>query len=144
MYLALEPAGAGQLDGGREIPVERTSSPYDVVEAFSGLAETSEQIDTDQLAESLTTLADLTRNTPEEFRGALDGVSRALGQHRRPRRADQHAARNLEHGLRRPRRPRPGHRRADEGLRRPVPGAGGAPRGGAQPAGLDLARCPRS
>ena len=46
------------------------------MEAFSGLAETSEQIDTDQLAESLTTLADLTRNTPEEFRGALDGVAR--------------------------------------------------------------------
>ncbi len=75
MYLALEPAGAGQLDEGAEIPVERTSSPYDVVEAFSGLAETSERIDTDRLAESLTTLADLTRNTPEEFRSALQGVS---------------------------------------------------------------------
>lgn len=76
MYLALEPAGSGQLDEGAEIPVERTSSPYDVVDAFSGLAETSERIDTDQLATSLTTLADLTRNTPEEFRAALDGVSR--------------------------------------------------------------------
>ncbi|GAB3201030.1 MCE family protein [Nocardioides hungaricus] len=75
MYLALEPAGDGQLDEGSEIPVERTSSPYDVVEAFSGLAETSERIDTDRLAESLTTLADLTRNTPEEFRSALRGVS---------------------------------------------------------------------
>jgi phospholipid/cholesterol/gamma-HCH transport system substrate-binding protein len=76
MYLSLEPAGSGQLDEGTEIPVERTSSPYDVVDAFSGLAETSERIDTDRLAESLTTLADLTRNTPEEFRAALDGVSR--------------------------------------------------------------------
>ena len=57
------------------IPVERTTSPFDVVDAFSGLAETSADIDTDQLAESLTTLADLTRNTPEEFRGALEGVS---------------------------------------------------------------------
>ncbi|GAW48942.1 MULTISPECIES: MCE family protein [unclassified Nocardioides] len=76
MYLALEPAGDGQLAEGSEIPVERTSSPYDVVDAFSGLASTSERIDTDQLAKSLTTLADLTRNTPEEFRNALDGVSR--------------------------------------------------------------------
>jgi len=76
MYLSLEPAGSGQLDEGAEIPVERTSSPYDVVDAFSGLAETSERIDTDRLAKSLTTLADLTRNTPEEFRKALDGVSR--------------------------------------------------------------------
>ena len=51
MYLSLEPAGSGQLAEGSEIPVDRTSSPYDVVEAFSGLAETSEQIDTDQLAQ---------------------------------------------------------------------------------------------
>ena len=85
MYLALEPAGAGQLDPDKEIPVERTSSPYDVVEAFSGLAETTDQIDTDQLAGSLTTLADLTRNTPEEFKAALSGVSPALGEHRRAR-----------------------------------------------------------
>jgi phospholipid/cholesterol/gamma-HCH transport system substrate-binding protein len=76
MYLALQPAGSGQLAEGSEIPVERTSSPYDAVKAFSGLAETSDRIDTDQLAEALTTLADLTRNTPEEFRAALDGVSR--------------------------------------------------------------------
>jgi phospholipid/cholesterol/gamma-HCH transport system substrate-binding protein len=76
MFLALEPAGSGQLGEGDTIPAARTSSPFDVVEAFEGLAATSDQIDTDQLAESLTTLADLTRNTPEEFRGALDGLSR--------------------------------------------------------------------
>ena len=76
MFLALEPAGSGQLEEGGTIPAKRTSSPFDVVEAFEGLASTSEQIDTDQLAESLTTLADLTRNTPEEFRGALSGLSR--------------------------------------------------------------------
>jgi phospholipid/cholesterol/gamma-HCH transport system substrate-binding protein len=79
MYLSLEPAGEGQLDAGSEIPEERTTSPYDVVKAFSGLAETSADIDTNQLAASLTTLADLTRNTPEEFRSALTGVS-ALSQ----------------------------------------------------------------
>ncbi|NPC98488.1 MCE family protein [Nocardioides sp. zg-DK7169] len=75
MYLALEPVGKGQLEAGGEIPVERTTSPYDVVEAFEGLAETSAAIDTDQLAASLTTLSDLTRNTPDEFRAALAGVS---------------------------------------------------------------------
>ena len=56
--------GRASSTPGDEIPVERTSSPYDVVEAFSGLAETADQIDTDQLARSLTTLADLSRNTP--------------------------------------------------------------------------------
>ncbi len=75
MYLSLEPAGPGQLPGGSEIPTSRTSSPYDVVQAFSGLARTSEQINTHQLARGLTTLADLTRNTPKNFRRALSGVS---------------------------------------------------------------------
>jgi phospholipid/cholesterol/gamma-HCH transport system substrate-binding protein len=76
MYLALEPDGSGQLSTDKEIPVARTSSPYDVVQAFSGLAQTADEIDTDQLAHSLTTLADLTRNTPDEFKAALSGVSR--------------------------------------------------------------------
>jgi len=76
MYLELRPAGEGQMSAGATIPVERTESPYTVVDAFTGLAETSGEIDTDQLAESLTTLADLTRDTPESFRTALDGISR--------------------------------------------------------------------
>jgi phospholipid/cholesterol/gamma-HCH transport system substrate-binding protein len=75
MYLSLEPEGTGQLQQGAEIPTSRTSSPYDVVQAFSGLAERSERIDTDQLAQSLDTLAALTQNTPEEFQSALKGLS---------------------------------------------------------------------
>lgn len=75
MFLALEPAGSGQMEEESTIPLERTSSPFDVVEAFEGLASTAGEIDTDQLAASLTTLADLTRNTPDEFRVALEGVS---------------------------------------------------------------------
>lgn len=79
MYLALQPAGSGQMEEGSEIPVERTTSPYDVVDAFSGLAETSERIDTGRLAESLDTLSALMESTPEEFRAALEGMS-ALSQ----------------------------------------------------------------
>jgi phospholipid/cholesterol/gamma-HCH transport system substrate-binding protein len=79
MYLALVPNGTGQLQEGAEIPVSRTTAPYDVVEAFSGLASTSERIDTDQLATSLDTLSGLMKNTPEEFQGALKGMS-ALSQ----------------------------------------------------------------
>ncbi|WP_435769983.1 MCE family protein [Nocardioides sp. SYSU DS0651] len=75
MFLSVSPAGSGELAEGATIPVERTTSPYDIVEAFEGLGETSSDIDTDQLAQALTTLADLTRNTPEEFRAALSGVS---------------------------------------------------------------------
>ena len=75
MYLELIPAGAGQLEDGATIPVERTTSPYDVVEAFEGLGERAGKIDVDQLEKSLTTLTELTANTPDEFRAALTGVS---------------------------------------------------------------------
>jgi len=75
MYLELRSVGGGELDEGAEIPVERTTSPYDVVEAFSGLADTSARIDTEQLKESLNTLTELTSNTPEEFQAALKGMS---------------------------------------------------------------------
>lgn len=75
MFIALQPAGSGQLEEGGEIPVSRTSSPYDIVEVFEGLAERSEKIDTDQLAQALDTMATLTQNTPEEFQAALKGVS---------------------------------------------------------------------
>jgi phospholipid/cholesterol/gamma-HCH transport system substrate-binding protein len=75
MYLALVPNGTGQLPEEAEIPVSRTTSPYDVVEAFSGLASTSERIDSDQLAHALDTMGALMRNTPEEFQSALRGMS---------------------------------------------------------------------
>ncbi|GAB4009698.1 MCE family protein [Nocardioides ultimimeridianus] len=75
MYLALVPEGSGELAHGSTIPVEHTSSPYNVVDAFTGLARNSGNIDTGQLARSLTTLADLTRSTPASFRRALTGVS---------------------------------------------------------------------
>ena len=75
MYLALVPSGDGQMEEGAEIPVSRTTSPYDVVEAFSGLADTSERIDTDELTRSLDTMTALMEDTPEEFQAALRGMS---------------------------------------------------------------------
>ncbi|HET7688922.1 MAG TPA: MCE family protein [Nocardioidaceae bacterium] len=76
VYLALEPKGEGQLEEGTTIPIERTAAPYDVVKAFEGLAETTDRIDTDQLAQALDVLAIETKFAPEDFRSALQGVSR--------------------------------------------------------------------
>jgi phospholipid/cholesterol/gamma-HCH transport system substrate-binding protein len=76
MYLALEPAGSGQLKEGSEIPLSRTAAPYDVIKAFTGLANTSDRIDTKQLADALNVLAETTKFAPEDFRSALQGVSR--------------------------------------------------------------------
>jgi len=74
-FLALDPQGSAPLSPGDPIPKERTLAPYDVNEAFNGLATTVGQIDTKQLADSFTVLSDTFKNSPEHVRGALDGLS---------------------------------------------------------------------
>lgn len=75
-YLALAPAGNNELDRSEPIPLERTVAPYDVVTAFSSAAETLDEINDDKLADSLDTLTETMQASPEEFRGAVDGVAR--------------------------------------------------------------------
>ncbi len=75
-YLALDPQGRNNLDPNTPIPLKRTASPLDVVAAFNGLSGTLDQINTTQLATSLSTLANTFRDTPTDVRGALDGLSR--------------------------------------------------------------------
>ncbi|KWX02723.1 MCE family protein [Carbonactinospora thermoautotrophica] len=75
-YLALQPKGPGQLQPGAEIPLDRTVSAYDVVQAFSDLAETTEQIDTKQLAEALDVIATEFKDSPEEVKASIRGLSR--------------------------------------------------------------------
>ncbi|MFF0815797.1 MCE family protein [Rhodococcus sp. NPDC003318] len=75
-YLALDPRGSSTLKAKDPIPLERTTSPYDVIDAFSSAATTLEQIDTPQLAQSMQTLSDAFEGTPADIRASLDGVSR--------------------------------------------------------------------
>jgi phospholipid/cholesterol/gamma-HCH transport system substrate-binding protein len=76
MFISLEPRGDGQLKEDTTIPVERTTSPYNVVQAFSGLADRAQKIDTARLAKSIDTLAELTDDTPVAFQSTLRGLSR--------------------------------------------------------------------
>jgi virulence factor Mce-like protein len=75
-YVALVPRGEQELDPDQAIPLERTASPYDVVEAFAGLSSTVDQIDTGQLAASFETLSETLSGTPDEVRTSLDGLAR--------------------------------------------------------------------
>src|SRR4051795_8551987 len=75
-FLMLTPDGPGQLSTKDVIPLTRTSSPYDISEAFQGLASTVGQIDTAQLEKSFATLADTFQDTPDEVRTSLTGLSR--------------------------------------------------------------------
>lgn len=74
-FLALDPQGLTPLSPSQPIPKDRTLAPYDVNEAFNGLATTVGQIDTKQLADSFTVLSETFKDSPEHVRGALDGLS---------------------------------------------------------------------
>ncbi|RBY97389.1 ABC transporter substrate-binding protein [Blastococcus sp. TF02-8] len=75
-YLALVPRGSNELDPDERIPLSRTASPYDVVEAFADLSTTVEDLDTAQLASSFEVLADTFAETPDEVRSSLQGLAR--------------------------------------------------------------------
>lgn len=76
MFIGLEPEGSGELDPGSTIDIEHTTAPYDVVDAFSDLSDTTTRIDTGQLATAFDTVSETLEQTPEEIRGTLNGLSR--------------------------------------------------------------------
>jgi phospholipid/cholesterol/gamma-HCH transport system substrate-binding protein len=89
-YLMLIPDGDGELDPGGVIPLGRTTSPYDISEAFQDLSTSVSEIDDEQLAETFSTLAETFRETPDEVRTSLEGLgrlSRALASRDRELRA---------------------------------------------------------
>ncbi|WP_082393466.1 MCE family protein [Nocardia arizonensis] len=75
-YLALDPRGTEPADPGQRIPLSRTVAPYDVIDAFTDVADTLDQVDTAQLATSMQVLSDAFEATPPEIRGSIDGVAR--------------------------------------------------------------------
>lgn len=75
-YLAVDPLGTARQNPSRRIPVNRTTSPYDVTQAFQQLGGTLGQIDTDQLGKSLQTISDTFRNTSPNVREAIQGLSK--------------------------------------------------------------------
>jgi phospholipid/cholesterol/gamma-HCH transport system substrate-binding protein len=75
-FLDLRPSGDGEWDPDEQIPLTRTTAPYDVIPAFADLTTTLQDVDTAQVAEAFTTLADTFRDAPPHLRGALDGMSR--------------------------------------------------------------------
>jgi phospholipid/cholesterol/gamma-HCH transport system substrate-binding protein len=74
-YLALDPAGSGRLAGGAEIPLDRTASPLDVVQAVNGLAATVSRIDVSQMAQAFTVLSQTFADTPDGVRASLSGLA---------------------------------------------------------------------
>ena len=66
--------GEGRQDG--TIPLDRTTSPYQLPDALGELANTISGLNTDQLSDSLRVLSETFADTPPQLKVAIDGVSR--------------------------------------------------------------------
>ncbi|WP_202349949.1 MCE family protein [Mycobacterium paraintracellulare] len=72
--LDVTPRGEGPLKGA--IPIDRTASPYQLPDALGDLATTISGLNTDQLSDSLATLAQTFSTTPPDLRSAVQGLAR--------------------------------------------------------------------
>ncbi|AZM46533.1 ABC transporter substrate-binding protein [Streptomyces sp. WAC 06738] len=74
-YLAVDPLGSVRQDADQPIPVERTTSPYDVTQAFQDLSSTVGELDTTALAESFEVISETFEDTPPHVRKAANGLA---------------------------------------------------------------------
>jgi len=72
--LQITPRGQGHLS--QPIPLEHTTSPYQLSDALGDLTKTIGGLDTNQLSDSLATLAQTFKGTPPDLQVAVAGVSR--------------------------------------------------------------------
>jgi phospholipid/cholesterol/gamma-HCH transport system substrate-binding protein len=72
--LEISSRGGGRLH--EAIPLERTTSPYELTDALGDLSTTVSGLNTDQLSRSLQVLSDTFANTPPDLRAAVRGVAR--------------------------------------------------------------------
>lgn len=72
--LELTPRGDGTQSG--PIPLDRTTSPYQLPDALGDLTTTISQLDTARLSESWKVLSDEFTDTPTALKPALEGVAR--------------------------------------------------------------------
>lgn len=72
----LEVTPRGQGWTSQTIPLERTTSPYQLSDALGDLTKTISGLDTGALSTSLTTLAQTFKDTPPDVRIAVEGLAR--------------------------------------------------------------------
>jgi phospholipid/cholesterol/gamma-HCH transport system substrate-binding protein len=72
--LEVIPRGEGQLS--EPIPLDRTTPPYELQDALGDLATSVDQLDTNQLSQSLATLAQTFSKTPPDLQIAVQGLTR--------------------------------------------------------------------
>jgi phospholipid/cholesterol/gamma-HCH transport system substrate-binding protein len=74
-YLGLDPLGPSSQDPGQPIPSSRTTSPFDVTQAFNQLSTVFQQLNSAQVAQSLEAISATFANTPPAVHQALTGLA---------------------------------------------------------------------
>ncbi|MDA2893253.1 MCE family protein [Mycolicibacterium sp. BiH015] len=72
--LDVTPRGEGRLED--TIPMQRTTSPYQLPDALGDLTATISGLNTNELSTALSTLAGTLRDTPPQLKVAVEGVAR--------------------------------------------------------------------
>jgi phospholipid/cholesterol/gamma-HCH transport system substrate-binding protein len=75
-YLNINSLGQDSQNSHSTIPINRTTTPFDIYPAFTDLSRTIKDLDTTSLSDSFRVLADDFRGTPGEVRPVIDGLSR--------------------------------------------------------------------
>jgi phospholipid/cholesterol/gamma-HCH transport system substrate-binding protein len=73
-YLAIDAEGTRQQNPHDVIPKSRTLSPFDITDAVNQLANTVDDIDTSQLAQSFEVIANTFKNSAQGMKGTLTGL----------------------------------------------------------------------
>jgi phospholipid/cholesterol/gamma-HCH transport system substrate-binding protein len=74
-YVALQPKGTGTQSPGTPIPVARTTTPFQLQDAFQQLSTTVGDINTQQLAQSFDVVSAALKDTPQPLKDTLNGLS---------------------------------------------------------------------
>jgi phospholipid/cholesterol/gamma-HCH transport system substrate-binding protein len=75
-YLNIDSIGQQGQDHNKTIPVQRTTTPFDIYPAFTQLTRTIHDINTDTLSQSFRTLAEDFQGTPKDVRPVVTGLAR--------------------------------------------------------------------
>ncbi|GAB3860238.1 MCE family protein [Nocardioides maradonensis] len=75
-FLNLEPSQGDDIRSGSTIPIDNTTSAYDIVGVFSDLSDTTQRINTDNLSKALNVVAGTLDDAAPEVRQSFRGIAR--------------------------------------------------------------------
>lgn len=75
-YIELRPAGSGSLPEDSTIPLDRTTSGYDVTQSLAEVTDTLAKTDKEQLSTALETTSGLLRDVSPQLETSLTGLTR--------------------------------------------------------------------